>query len=283
MKHDLKKLPTLLLVTQKPKVLSFFEGLKGEIDDLVLIPSRSEQDALDDLKRHPISLIVVDEKIPNIDLPALCEKIRAFSEYSHTPILIITGHLKKSFIRPLIKAGATDFLTEPLDKDECLMRIEIAKETKKTAQKMKALTPKFDSRAPEKATLNTKSIIDNRLVMVIEAALKEKSELTMVMLEIPNSSGEEMTERIEPLIREQDLLIPQKEGRYVIVLPKTSKRAAEFIVENLCDALIAGSSLTLSSSLVTLAEDGNQEKPASYNLERLVQAATDRLKNGDNR
>jgi len=121
-----RKLPALLLVTSSPITRSFFETITDKLEDYALISVSSEIEALDYFDKTFISFIVIDENTPYIELIPLCEKIRKLPGLGHTPILIITGHLKKSFTRNLLKAGATDFLREPLDEDEFFHRMEMA-------------------------------------------------------------------------------------------------------------------------------------------------------------
>ena len=121
-----KKLPTLLLMTSDPLVRAFFEKNLDKIEGYSLIIASSQLEVLDYLEKTHISFIVIDEKTVMTDLGSFCKAIRQFKDHVHTPILIITSHLKKSFIRGLIKAGATDFLRPPLDEDEFFLRMEMA-------------------------------------------------------------------------------------------------------------------------------------------------------------
>lgn len=295
MKLQAKKLPTFLLVTQEPLTRAFFENVVDKLEDHALICSQSAADALDDLGRHFISLIIIDDKVPYIELAPLCENIRALHEYEHTPILIITGHLKKTFTRMMLKAGATDFLTEPLDEDEFLVRMEMAKEVKQTHQKISALTTLFGEMTTTVSSLEKRTILDDRAVRMIGSALQEKNNLAMLMLEIDqftkfeHARGEkaghalliDFADHLQNLMRKQDLFFCQKKGRYIVLLPKTSSRAAEFIAENIQESLDAETfsaggirfNLTVSIGLVTLDEDGSNTKSASFNLDRLMQTA----------
>ena len=128
----------LLVITTSPVTRSFF----ARIEDYSPIFATSEADALESLTRSEVSCIVLDEKNAGLDPFALCVKIRALPEHAHTPLVVITGHLKKSFIRSLLKAGATDFLTEPLTSEEFHLRMDVATKKEKTEAKMKKITPK---------------------------------------------------------------------------------------------------------------------------------------------
>ena len=90
-----KKLPTLLLVTSLPIVRAFFEKIIDRIEGYSLIITSSRLETLEYLDKTYISFIVIDEKTANVELRPLCEEIRRFKGHDHTPILIITNHLKK--------------------------------------------------------------------------------------------------------------------------------------------------------------------------------------------
>lgn len=296
-----KKLPTLLLVTENPLVRAFFEEIVAKLPDHALLIASTKLEALDYLDRTYISLIVIDEKTPNLELIPLCVDIRILRGYAHTPILVITGHLKKSFIRNLIKAGATDFLREPLEEDEFLLRMEMAGEVMETQAKMASLSARVGGGGTSNGTsLEKRAFLDDRATRLVGQALSEKTELTLILLEIDqytqilNARGENVAhaltldfeDHLQRLIRSQDLLYNQNHGKFAIFLPKTSCKAGVFIAENIheyLDAEIfsAGNirfTLTVSAGIATLNETGDPAKSAAINLERLVRGASHCLK-----
>ena len=132
---------------------AFFEEITAKLEDHALIIGSSKLEALDYLNRTYISLVIIDEKTPNLELTSLCEEIRTAKGHAHTPILVITAHLKKSFIRKLIKAGATDFLREPLEEDEFHLRMEMAGEVMETQAKMASLSSHVSRMSPSNTSL----------------------------------------------------------------------------------------------------------------------------------
>lgn len=289
------KLPTFLLITDSPVTRVFFEETVDTLKDHALLCSSSAIDALDALKKTYISFIIIDENTPYIDLADICLKIRKLNDHQNTPILIITAHLKKSFTRRLLKAGATDFLREPLERNDFLHRMEMATEVKKTEQKMSTLATRFPSVILEHASLQDRSILDNRAVKLISIALEKKTSLALLLLEIDqykqfhHAQGAkaakglliDFQDHLQPLMRGHDLLFPQKNGQFVVLLPKTSDKAAQFIAENIqetldMDTFSSGNirfNLTVSIGLVTLEKEGENTKTASFNFDRLMQAA----------
>lgn len=290
-----KKLPTLLLVTESPVTRAFFETITDQLEDYALICVSSEMEALDYLDKTYITFIVIDEKTPYIELIPLCQKIRDQRDYGHTPILIITGHLKKTFTRNLLKAGATDFLREPLDEDEFFHRMEMASEIMETQQKITSLSTRLPTSSTGGSSLSKRAIMDDRATKIIETALSEKFALSILLIEIDQyqkfhkSRGENAShalllgfeDHLQKLMRGQDLLFNQKQGKFAVFLPKTSEKGSQLIAENIQEYLeteifSAGNikfNLTISIGVATLESSGDPTKSASVNLERILSQA----------
>lgn len=294
-----KKLPTLLLVTSLPLVRAFFERVIDKIEGYALIITSSRLETFEYLEKTYISFIVIDEKTANLELRPLCEEIRRYKGHEHTPILIITGHLKKSFTRDLIKAGATDFLREPLDEDEFMIRMEMAGDVMQTQSKISTLTMHLSKQKKASSGLTKRSILDDRATRLIHDALAEKTALALILLEIDQyeqvlkARGENVAhaltldceDHLQKLMRAQDLLYNQNHGKFAIFLPKTSCKASEFIAENIMEYLdteifSAGNirfTLTASIGIATLEQTGDVAKNDTINLERLMKGATHSL------
>ena len=294
-----KKLPTLLLVTSLPIVRAFFEKIIDRIEGYSLIITSSRLETLEYLDKTYISFIVIDEKTANIELRPLCEEIRRFKGHDHTPILIITNHLKKSFTRDLIKAGATDFLREPLDEDEFFVRMEMAGDVMQTQSKISALTAHLSKQQKGSSSLEKRTILDDRATRLVHEALAEKTALALILLEIDQygqvlkGHGENVAhaltldceDHLRKIMRGQDLLYNQSQGKFAIFLPKTSCKASEFIAENIMEYLdaeifSAGNirfTLTASIGIATLEQTGDMTKNDTINLERLMKGASSSL------
>lgn len=290
-----KKLPTLLLITSSPIVRTFFETVIDKLEDYALVISESRLETLEFLERTHISFIVIDEKTTNLELRPLCEEIRRHRNYGNTPILIITNHLKKSFTKDLIKAGATDFLRQPLDEDEFFLRMELAQDVMATQSKITGLTSRLAKESTSTPSLEKRSFLDDRATRLIHDAISEKTALALILLEIDqynqvlNARGENVAhaltldfeDHLTRLMRSNDLLYNQNNGRFAIFLPKTSCKASEFIAENILEYLDAeifhaGNirfTVTASMGIATLEQAGDPGKNDTINLERLINGA----------
>ncbi len=290
-----KKLPTLLLVTSSPLARVFFEKTIEKLEEYALIITSLKLETFEYLEKTHISFIVIDEKTLNLDLLPFCTAIRRFRGHEHTPILIITSHLKKTFTRNLIKAGATDFLREPLDENEFMLRMEMAGDVMQTQAKISIMTTRLSSEKTISPSLEKRSLLDDRATRFIQDALSEKTALALILLEIDQygqvlkARGENMAhaltldfeDHLQKLMRVQDLLYNQNQGKFAIFLPKTSCKASEFIAENILEYLdaeifAAGNmrfTVTASIGIATLEQTGDVTKSETINLERLLNGA----------
>jgi two-component system response regulator RpfG len=78
--------------------------------------------ALNIAEDYPPDLIVVDYKMPEMNGVTFTKQIRAMPQCMDIPIIIFTIIDDKSVMYEALEAGATDFLTKPIDHYECKVR-----------------------------------------------------------------------------------------------------------------------------------------------------------------
>ena len=76
--------------------------------------------ALDYLKGEPLSLIITDLNMPNLDGIELVKKIRADENYKFTPILILTTESQAEKRNEAKSAGATGWIVKPFFPDKLI-------------------------------------------------------------------------------------------------------------------------------------------------------------------
>lgn len=278
-----EELPTLMVISDSPMKNAFFK--KHLQDEFHFIKCESEKEALAQLKTTNITLIVIDEKTYGLSIFTLCQALREFPGYEEVPILVITAQLKKNYIRKLINAGASDFLREPLTAEDVYQRFEIAKRYHKTHKKIAQLTiPK-----------QTPSTFGETALKAVANAQEKKEKITMLMLQIDgfdalvHHSGEVECEKlrltvrkdIEKLIRNQDSLTSMGHGKYILILPNTSKSAGRHIAEEIKNTIYENRygehRLTLSIGLVTEDEGKAKRSSASQDLNGMLKQVTKSL------
>ena len=78
--------------------------------------------ALNSAKESTPDLIVVDYKMPGMNGVDFTRKIREIPECTNIPIVVFTIVDDKAVMYEALEAGATDFLTKPIDHYECKVR-----------------------------------------------------------------------------------------------------------------------------------------------------------------
>jgi two-component system NtrC family response regulator len=96
------------------------------------------QEALARVRREPFDLVLTDQKMPGLSGLQLLEAVRALNP--ETPVIIMTAYGTIETAVAAIRAGATDYLTKPLDLDELLHRVH------QTRERQRLLTENRDLR-----------------------------------------------------------------------------------------------------------------------------------------
>ncbi|HVZ32662.1 MAG TPA: response regulator, partial [Polyangiaceae bacterium] len=77
--------------------------------------------ALELLQTHPdIDLVLMDTMMPEMDGLSATRAIRDISQFQHLPIVSLTAKAMKGDREKAIEAGATDYVTKPVDPDKLL-------------------------------------------------------------------------------------------------------------------------------------------------------------------
>ncbi len=78
---------------------------------------------------QPPDLVLLDVQMPGLDGFGVCERIRRAPVGSHVPVLIVTSLDDVESVRRAYEAGATDFITKPLNWELVVHRIRYALRT----------------------------------------------------------------------------------------------------------------------------------------------------------
>ncbi|MGK0298137.1 MAG: two-component system response regulator RpfG [Gammaproteobacteria bacterium] len=78
--------------------------------------------ALEAIHTTQPDLIIVDYKMPDMNGVEFTRAIRSIPECMYVPIIVFTIYDEKSVMHEALEAGATDFLTKPIDHYECKVR-----------------------------------------------------------------------------------------------------------------------------------------------------------------
>ena len=111
---------TVLLVEDEPSVGELVRGYLTR-DGYRVIWVRSGEEALVELERHPVRLVLLDIGLPGRDGFDVCRDIRARSQ---VPILMLTARDEEPDRIVGLEVGADDYVTKPFSPRELVARMK---------------------------------------------------------------------------------------------------------------------------------------------------------------
>jgi len=110
----------VLLVEDEPSVGELVRGYLDR-DGYRVIWVRSGEEALAELERHPVRMVILDVGLPGIDGFEVCRLMRARSP---VPILMLTARDEEPDRIVGLEVGADDYLTKPFSPRELVARMK---------------------------------------------------------------------------------------------------------------------------------------------------------------
>src|SRR3954464_14526899 len=111
---------TILLVEDEPSVGVLVRGYLTR-DGYRVIWVRSGEEALVELDRHPVRLVLLDIRLPGKDGLDVCREMR---RRPHVPILMLTARDEEPDRIVGLEVGADDYITKPFSPRELVARLK---------------------------------------------------------------------------------------------------------------------------------------------------------------
>lgn len=290
--------PVLLIVTDL--VITSVWLKKHLKDHFQIIHEKTEKGAIDRIKNTQIDFIIVDGHMKNLHPLTFLLQLKKSISPKWVPILFITENLKKSFRDRVVKAGATDFLNEPLDEGELFSRIATSLKTSETQKKIKEISEELKQTRQNlpQNILSTKFLLSDKAIRELARAKREKTPLTIAIIRL--DSFEEMEARfgthgmdkllmifsnlLIESIAETDILIPSKDGKFILIMPGIDIAKAEKISEELRNKIqkrtfkTSKGTLSLSVSIVLTTYDEKNKLGSEEEFDRMLELAGGAMK-----
>ena len=240
------KLPTLLAVTDNPSVRFW---IKKQLDeDFFIVDASKKHAAITSAQTTSFDFIIVDSEFEDCDALELCSELKQILR-TLTPILLITGRLKRSYLTAAKKAGVTDFLNNQLDPEELKSRVAAIRKgyslREKTQDASNALAQKL--KAQSFPQLKHRVMPHNQALKVLKEAKKEGVPISSLIIQIDRFN--ELQNKIGSLISDQiiaplknliqhslsktDFLIPSAEDQFLIILKNTTPENGRILAERI--------------------------------------------------
>jgi DNA-binding response OmpR family regulator len=111
---------TILLVEDEPSVGELVRGYLQR-DGYRVLWVRSGEEALAEVERHPVKLVILDIGLPGMDGFDVCRAMRVRSD---VPILMLTARDEEPDRIVGLEVGADDYLTKPFSPRELVARMK---------------------------------------------------------------------------------------------------------------------------------------------------------------
>jgi DNA-binding response OmpR family regulator len=110
----------VLLIEDEPSVGELVRGYLAR-DGWMVVWVRSSEEALVELDRHPVRIVILDVGLPGMDGFTVCTEIRA---RSRVPILMLTARDEEADRVVGLEVGADDYVTKPFSPRELVARMK---------------------------------------------------------------------------------------------------------------------------------------------------------------
>lgn len=289
-----EKMHTILLITESAlKEKAITDALENDFEIRTI---QSIDDALESFRYFRPDIIIIDEKTEAFSCEAFAKAVKTFEGYETIPLLVLSKALKKSYVRELISAGATDIIREPINATDIQAKLKSLTLSNNTKGKISGLAQNIPtlSQNTTKKSLSDRLFVDERVHTVLVSATQHHDMMSLLIVEIDeydalhkehgNTLGKHLLlpfeKHLKQLVRPQDVITRIDRGRFVIIMPKTSQTAATCIAENIQDYLKESpfkaeginETITASIGLANTSEIGD-DNPHD-NLQFLIDLAT---------
>ena len=136
----------VLLVDDQPSKLLSYEVILGELGEN-LIKAASGRQALEQLLRHEIAVILIDVAMPELDGFELAAMIREHPRFAQTAIIFVSAvHLSEFDSLRGYQAGAVDYLPVPIVPDLLRAKVRIFCDFYRKTRQLEALNEELERR-----------------------------------------------------------------------------------------------------------------------------------------
>lgn len=136
---SMKTVPAILVVDDEPDNFDVIQGLLAQ-QDYDLYYAASGAAAIAALDKCQPDLILLDVMMPDIDGIEVCHRIQALPQWQAVPIIMVTALNEKEDMARCLQAGATEFISKPVNSLELRARIQAMLRIKHQYDSLEALS-----------------------------------------------------------------------------------------------------------------------------------------------
>ncbi|MBO4316376.1 MAG: response regulator [Prevotella sp.] len=164
--HELQNnQPTVLIVEDDEDMLHFLSDHFR--DSYTVITAENGVQGLKQLRKHPVTLIVSDWMMPEMDGAEFCRKVRANPSTSHLPLILLTAKTDNDSKTMGMDVGADAYIEKPFS-------MKYLEATIRNLMEMRRLLlDKFSRNATETITEMAKTPLDNEFLVKLNKVIED--------------------------------------------------------------------------------------------------------------
>src|SRR3984957_20281498 len=140
----------ILMVDDQPAKLLSYEVILKELDEN-LIKAHSGREALDQLLKNDIAVVLMDVSMPELDGFELAEMIRQHPRFQKTAIIFISAvHLTDLDRLRAYQRGAVDYISVPIVPELLRARVSVFADLHRKTREMETLNRDLEQRVEER-------------------------------------------------------------------------------------------------------------------------------------
>ena len=226
---------SILIVDDDSRVRTFLKNLLESKGYKVMWATDGQQ-ALDRVEENRPDLVLLDVIMPRLGGLDVLRVLKSPEERQFLPVILLTGDTDLETRLQGLKLGADDYLIKPADSREVLARIEALLRIKRLQDQIAGSRRELeDNSLLDPVTgLHNAQYLKIRLADEFKRAERYNEPLSCILLCVENiiglrkERGEQFDEWFKGLagviragVREFDLVVRERDDRFVILLPRT--------------------------------------------------------------
>lgn len=274
--------PHVLIVDDDPVAVRVISKVLG--DQATVCVATNGWDAVDLARTANPDLILLDAELPGLGGFDVCRRIKAMPEVEHVPVVIITSHRDEAFELEGFDAGASDFVTKPVNHQLLRVRIRSHLRVKWMADELRS-----SARTDQLTAIANRRRFDEVLANEWSRAHRSGEALTVILLDVDyfkrfndrygHPAGDDCLRRVAgalhaACLRPGDLVARYGGEEFGVILPETPLSGATCVAKRLLESvtrLAIPHDSSLAASCVSMSAGvASYRQPHSYPPSRRI-------------
>jgi len=178
----------ILLVDDQPAKLLSYEAILGELGE-ILIKSSSAQEALGQLLKNDIGVVLIDVQMPDLDGFELATLIREHPRCQQLPLIFVSAiHLSDMDRIKGYEAGAVDYVPVPVVPEVLRAKVRVFAELHRKTRQLERLNAELEQRVAERTAALEESrseleVLNRQLELRVEERTLEREQALAQLFE----------------------------------------------------------------------------------------------------